>query len=499
MKHILLILAAAFLSCIFSGCTEKGCKPNVVIIYTDDHNFWHIGAYGGRVLTPNLDRIVNEGARFNRFYVSSPVCTPSRYSLLTGRYAVRSAYLQKNQPTDQPAFIRWNTFLSKAEKTGAHLFREAGYATGMVGKYHLGGEFGYLGGDESYDDPAVRDTIAAIYTRWQQHVRDVAGFDYVESLYGNNLHIIGVPKSMQYHNMEWITKGAVDFIDQYRDQPFFLYMATTLPHVPGPLESLKADPRITAAGMLEAPITGVQPSRESVLERTRAAGIPEENAPLTWLDDGIGAVLDRLERYGLMENTIIVFASDHQSPRGKMTCYEDAANAPAAIMWQGKIRPGQVHDALVSNVDIVPTILELAGIEQPADYRTDGRSWVGLLDGSVSSLHESLYLEVVYQRAVVTEKWKYMAVRFPDRVNQMITPDNRREFTIEGERGQDRYYNDTIFPGYHDDDQLYNLTVDKGEQHNLAGEPEYSVRLKEMKRLLNAYSADLPYAFGEFK
>ena len=494
-----MVLAAACQVLLFSGCTDKGRKPNVVIIYTDDHNFEHIAVYGGKVLTPNLDRIANSGARFNRFHVSSPVCTPSRYSLLTGRYAVRSKFLQQHQSTDQPAFIRWNTFLSREEKTSAHLFREAGYATGMVGKYHLGGEFGYLGGDERHDDPAVRDTITAIYKKWQQHVREVAGFDYVESLYGNNLHIIGVPRSMQYHNMEWITKGAVDFIDRYKDQPFFLYMATTLPHVPGPLESLKADPRITAAGMLEVPITGVQPFRESVLERTRSAGITDENAPLTWLDDGIGAVLDRLEEYGLLEHTIIVFASDHQSPRAKMTCYEDAANAPAAIMWQGKIRPGQVHDALVSNVDIVPTLLEMAGIDQPADYQTDGKSWVGLLNGRVSSLHESLYLEVVYQRAVVTKEWKYIAVRFPDSVNEMITPDNRREFTIEGRRGQDRYQNDTIFPGYYDDDQLYDLCNDRGEQHNLANDPDYSDKLEEMKRLMRAYSADLPYAFGEFK
>jgi arylsulfatase A-like enzyme len=484
---------------VWTGCRENGRKPNVVIIYTDDHNFEHIGVYGGKVLTPNLDRIANEGIRFNRFYVSSPVCTPSRYSLITGRYAVRSKILQKNQPTDQPAFIRWNTFLSEEERTSAHLFREAGYVTGMVGKYHLGGEFGYLGGDESYDDPAVRDTLATIYTTWQEHVRKVAGFDYVESLYGNNLHIIGVPKSMQYHNMEWITKGAVDFIDRYKDRPFFLYMATTLPHVPGPLESLKADPRIIAAGMLETPITGVQPTRESVFERARAAGIPDENAPMTWLDDGIGAILERLEKYGLMENTIIVFASDHQSPRAKMTCYEDGANAPAAMMWKGRISPGRVHDALVSNVDIVPTLLELAGIDRPADYQMDGNSWVGLLDGTDAEVQASLYLEVVYQRAVVTRDWKYIAVRFPERVNERITPDNRREFTIEGMRGQDRYLNDTIFPGYYDDDQLYFLRDDKSEQHNLAGDPEHADKLEEMKLLMKAYSRDLPYAFGEFK
>jgi arylsulfatase A-like enzyme len=495
----ILPIFAVFQMLMFSGCTGEDRNPNVVIIYTDDQNFENIGVYGGNVLTPNMDRIANEGARFNSFYVSSPVCTPSRYSLITGRYAVRSRVLQENQPTDQPAFIRWNTFLSKKEKTSAHLFKEAGYVTGMVGKYHLGGEFGYLGGDESYDDPAVKDTIAAIYRKWQRNVKEVAGFDYVESLYGNNMHIIGVPKSMQYHNMEWITKGAVDFIDLYKDRPFFLYMAPTLPHVPGPLESLKADPRVTAAGMLDAPITGVQPSRESVFERTRAAGIDDENSPLTWLDDGIGAVLERLEKYGLMENTIIVFASDHQSPRAKMTCYEYGANAPGAIMWKGKIKPHQVLDALVTNVDIVPTILELAGIDPPGDYEMDGKSWVALLNGTKSSIHESLYLEVVYQRAIVTKDWKYIAVRFPDRVNEIITPDNRREFTIEGNRGEDRYHNERYFPGYYDDDQLYYLIDDKGEQHNLASDPAYAGKLAEMKLMMKEYSKNLPFAFGEFK
>jgi len=499
MRKILLIVATLQLLA-FTACKKEELRqPNVLIIYTDDHNFEHIGVYGGNVLTPHLDRIASEGVRFNRFYVSSPVCTPSRYGVITGRYAVRATALRKNQATDQPAFLRWNTFLTREEKTVAHLFKEAGYRTGMVGKYHIGRDFGYLGGEESYDDPGIKESIDSIYNLWRQDVKDVAGFDYVESLYGNNLHIIGVPLSMQYHNMEWVTKGALDFIDQNRDRPFFLYMAPTLPHVPGPLKSLLADPKITAAGMLEEPITGVQPSRESVLERTRAAGIDDENAPLTWLDDGIGAVIERLEKYDLLENTIIVFASDHQSPRAKMTCYEYGANAPAAIMWKGHIVSGQVSDALVSNTDVVPTLLDLADIEKPDDYRVDGTSWSGLLRGEVKDIHESIYLEVVYQRAVVTKEWEYIAVRFPDTVNAKITPENRREFTIEGQRGEDRYHNETVFPGYYDDDQLYYLPDDPDEQHNLAGDPAFAKKLEEMKSLLKGYSGDLPYAFGEFK
>ncbi len=339
----------------------------------------------------------------------------------------------------------------------------------------------------------------------------MAGFDYVESLYGNNLHIIGVPKSMQYHNMEWITRGAVDFIDRYRDQPFFLYMAPTLPHVPGPLASLKADPRITAAGMLDEPITGVQPSRESVFGRTRAAGIPDENAPMTWLDDGIGAVLQRLEEYGILEHTIVVFASDHQSPRAKMTCYEDAANAPAAIMWKGHIPEGVVSDVLVSNIDVVPTLLDLTGVGQPENYLVDGESWREFLGtdsgrsprvpeeaATAGPVHESLYLEVVYQRAVVTPEWKYIAVRFPDTTQVKITPENRNQFNIEGRMGPDRYHNHTIYPGYHDDDQLYFLPDDPDEQNNLAGYPEYGEQLDRMKIMLGEYTSVLPFAFGEF-
>jgi arylsulfatase A-like enzyme len=494
------ILIPLLVSLLFGSCTKKeNDKPNVIIIYTDDHNFEHIGVYGGDVLTPNIDKIANGGALFKRLYVSSPVCTPSRYSLITGRYAVRSKELQKHQSTDQPAFIRWNTFLNEEDKSSAHLFKDSGYVTGMVGKYHMGGEFGFLGGDENYDDPAVRDTINAIYKIWQQNVKDVAGFDYVESLYGNNMHIIGVPKSMQYHNMEWITKGAIDFIDQNKDEPFYLYFAPTLPHVPGPLESLKADPRITAAGMLDKPITDIQPSRKSVLERTRAAGIDDENAPMTWLDDGIGAVLDRLEEYGLMENTIIVFASDHQSPRAKMTCYEAAANVPGAIMWKGNIKPGQVIDALASNIDIVPTLLDFTSISSPDNYIIDGKSWRGLLAGETQKLHESLYLEVLYQRAVVTKDWKYIAVRFPDKINKEITPENRRQYNIEGRKGKDRFNNDTIFPAYYDDDQLYYLVDDKEEQNNLANDPKYADKLREMKLLMKEYCEGLPFSFGEFK
>ncbi|MCP4413980.1 MAG: sulfatase-like hydrolase/transferase, partial [Gammaproteobacteria bacterium] len=294
-----------------------------------------------------------------------------------------------------------------------------GYATGIVGKWHLGPDWEYIGGDEDYNDPGVKERVDKGYKIFTDYIKEVSGFDYAESIYGNNMHCIGIPKSMQYHNMEWITKGALDFIDQNKDKPFFLYMATTLPHAPGPVKSLNADPKITAAGFLDKPLD-VQPGREDVFRRTHEAGFEDEAAPTVWLDDGVGSLLDRLDELNLAENTIIIFTSDHQSP-GKMSCYEAAASAPAMIRWKGKIKPNQTSDELVTNVDIVPTILELCGInpKQPQEY--DGQNLGPLLKSQNPVDRKSVYLEVIYTRAVVSDEWKYIAVRFPKEIQKNIT------------------------------------------------------------------------------
>jgi len=472
-------------------------KPNVIVILTDDQDKDHIGAYGGNVLTPNIDRLASEGVLFDRYYVNSPVCTASRHSILTGRYAGRCRRLQKLYPSDQPAFIRWNTFIEDGEKTLAHTMRDNGYNTGIVGKWHLGPDWEYIGGDEKYTDSGVKERVDRGYKIFTDYIKKVSGFDYTESIYGNNMHCIGIPKSMQYHNMEWITKGALDFIDQNRDQPFFLYMATTLPHAPGPVKSLKADPRITAAGMLDKPID-VQPSREDVLHRTQEAGLADETAPVSWLDDGIGAVLNKLDELNISDDTIIVFSSDHQSP-GKMSCYEATAVAPALIHWKGQIKPARISNDLVTNVDIAPTILDLCGIQSMNRQKYDGQSLKPLLMSKKSPDRESLYLEVIYSRAVVSDDWKYIALRFPDEIHMKITKENRNEYSQEGKRQPDRYGSDKTYPGYFDNDQLYNLHDDPGEQNNLAYDPAFAGKLKEMKSLLAGYCKDLPHAFGEFK
>ncbi len=424
---IVLIISLLNCKCTSSIKQKVPKKPNIIIIYTDDHELNEVGAFNGVMPTPYLDRIVNSGIKFTNFYVSSPVSTPSRYGTITGRYASRSKALSENYPVDDPAFIRWNTdIIPGKEKTVAHLLKESGYVTGMV------------------------------------------------------------------------AKGGIDFLEQNKDKPFFLYFNSTVPHEPNALESMKSDPRYTAMGLLDEPITGIMPPRDSIIASTIRDGYPEKMAAIRWLDYGIGALLQKLDELGLTENTMIIFASDN-GRQGKMTCYEAAGHLPAAISWQGNIQPGTISDALVTNVDFVPTVLAAAGIDIPHNYQVDGISLLSHITEGKELQRDALYLEVVYQRAIVMKDWKYIATRFPKAVQQMITPANRREFTIEGKQEEDRYGGNKIYPGYYDNDQLYYLNNDPNEQHNVSGQPENREKLMEMKSRLRKVVKSLPHDFGEFK
>jgi arylsulfatase A-like enzyme len=513
--NMILVSIICFLgtySCTNSGNkshTEVKQRPNVVIIFTDDMNFEDIGALGGHVLTPNIDRLMQGGVQFTKFYDCSAVCSPSRYNLLTGRYASRSKSLLKQFPASHPAFLRWNVDINMEERTIAHVMRENGYFTGMVGKYHnLQNEHiqDAIPADANPNDPEIQDRIKANYNMLKEMVQKTSGFEYLENVYINNLHALALPKSMQEHNMEWITAGALDFIDKSDGKPFFLYFATTLPHKPAPIQSMYADPKITPAGMLdEAP--NVQPGRMDVIERVKKAGFQEEVAPYTWLDDAIGAVIKKLEKSGKLDNTIILFASDHGGNNAKMTCYEKGVRAPAFVYWKNHFPSGKKVNEMTANIDFAATIYDLCEITPCDSEIIDGKSLAPLIYDEGREWRKSLYLEITFSRAVVTKHWKYIAVRFPDSIQNKITPENNNEFNQEGtkisadnpeEAVKVRYNADKLYPAYFDRDQLYDLRKDKNEQVNLANKNKYKNRLNEMKSLLKEYINKFPHSYGEF-
>jgi arylsulfatase A-like enzyme len=335
-------------------------RPNILFILTDDQNPDTLGCFGGKVLTPTLDRLCREGVKFTRAYTSSSVCTPSRYTCMTGQYASRCATdrFMKAHPPGTPSNVGFNVQVEPGRWNVAQVLRAHGYRTGFVGKWHTGGPvFVPIPSDADLHDPEVAKKLAENQRRLCDYIRQV-GFDHAASVYRGNLadHKLD---ALIYHNMEWVTKGALDFLDQAGDKPFFLHLCTTLQHSPAPNESIGGDPTMTPAGHLPAPLN-VQAPRAGIDARLKQAGVAGNMGHATWLDDGIAAVVQRLADLGKLDNTLILFFSDNATLGGKGTCYDGGARTPCFLWGKGRIRGGQVCDKLVQNIDFVPTIFEMA-------------------------------------------------------------------------------------------------------------------------------------------
>ncbi|MGW8314624.1 MAG: sulfatase/phosphatase domain-containing protein, partial [Bacteroidales bacterium] len=294
-----------------------------------------------------------------------------------------------------------------------------------------------------------------------------------------------------------------------------------VPHGPNEDErSWNADPSITARGILESP-PEVLPARHTLPERLKEAGLQgrhKEN--LLWLDDALGALIDRLEYYGILDNTIIFFFNDH-GQHAKGTLYQGGLQDPS-IVWQTEGFPcGSVSDAMVSNVDFAPTILEMAGSERiPGDM--DGFSFYEVLNGNREIARDSFYFELGYGRAVISGDYKYYAIRYPEyalewngeeRAEALQAYNGRREATgmtivnrdpekpfshleVVPGGGQAEHESYGKKPAYFEPDQLYDLRRDPGEMNNLANDPAYADELEHMKHILKGFIDELP---GRFK
>ncbi len=508
---------------------KSGRRPNVIFIITDDQSLDSFGFIRNKALTPNIDRLAAEGVYFSRAYASSSVCTPSRYTCLTGRYASRSRdeSLVKGISIEGQTWVHWNADVTPDETNVAKVLKRAGYATGVVGKLHgfiLPGHSKTLSKKSDPHDPAVIKTLKDDQMIFAEALKG-HGFDFAERLNRNNLGSTkSLPDELCQHSPEWAVEGAIKFIELNKDRPFYLYFATTLLHGPSPIGSLKADPRITEAGYLdEAP--NVQPSRQSVLRRVEAAGLPESSAPATWLDDSIGVILNKLDELNLTEDTLIIYFNDHAHEGAKGALYEGGVRTPTIIRWPGKIKAGD-RDDLIENIDFAPTIFGACDIEAPGDMVLDGMDLMPFLTGKTSRTRDSLYCEIGHTRCVVTKRYKYIAFRVPPSVQQpkaerlrilneyfaanpnraseaktydpeaRITHIHRAPGGDGTERGQGlKHY----AKNYFDVDQLYDLEKDPGEQKNLAADPEYRQILKKMKAELTSHLQEIPGTFAEFK
>lgn len=510
--------------------------PNVLFLVIDNVDYAHLGkCYGGSGCTPHLDRLAERGVKFTRAYAVTPLCVPSRYTCLSGRYASRAKETAASDlagDDEAGGHIALETSLPNLPR----VMRQAGYVTGLVGKYHLEAERfeRFRGKNSSVFDPETDAWLKRRNAWLTSHVRE-RGFDYVfDAVDFRTSQFKGIEFEGAQHNLEAEILGALNFIDQNRDKPFFLYLATRLLHLPIDAKLLLKDyakyGRVTEGGLLpEAPQVPM-PSRRAIYEAAQKAGATTSlQFGIHWLDCGIGAVLGRLEELKLLDNTLVIVFSDNNQ-RGKETLYEGGARVPLFMLWPQRLKPGSICDRIVANTDFAPTILDAAGITPPPGMVLDGRSLLPVLANPSAPWRDALLLENGHTRAVVTDHWKYVALRYPpdvqakieevdrtgnfprltpkaqiffEKFKQTLTPEQWK-FARNSWRwhtpGNNYMKSIDDFPFQFDPDQLFaiNHGLAPQDKENVARKPENAAVLADMKQKLKAAMAPLHQPFGEF-
>lgn len=489
--------------------TEKDVqeeKPNIILIVADDVYPEHLSCYGGNIPTPNIDRLANEGIKYSKAYCVSSVCTPSRYTIMTGQYAGRckdKAFISEN-PLDEAYNLEWNTPINEDNLVLHEVMNEAGYYTGFVGKYHIGKDhFDKHRVNQNIPeiDPSVvvdseeADSFLAIYQEeLEKEVKRVTRCDFAASIQWANPETIPFSPG---HHLEWTTKGVAEFLGAAPGgQPFFLTLNTTTLHGPNHVESLENEARFSPDGRLENPYQ-YHPDRQTIFNRLDSLGIDmgdevphhvkHYNAGIIYMDDQVGAILDMLDENGLAENTLVIFTADHGIEPGKSVNYEQGVKVPFVARWPKVIKPGTTSDEMVQFVDFMPTFAYLGQTELPANAITDGVSFTPTFHDSTISNRDYIYFEMGYTRSVSDGKYKYIATRYPEKLVEKAKNGKLEYLThMGGGTHYHSYIAARYYPHYFDYDQLYDLENDPYEQDNLANDPAYKVKMDEMKSALES-------------
>lgn len=369
-------------------------KPNIIWIMPDDLGYGDLGCYGCKdIPTPHIDRLATAGVRCETFYAAAPVCTPSRGCALTGRYPEKLGL---------GGALMGKGGMKADAVTIAEILKKAGYATGLVGKWHLGytGDalpnrqgfdefYGFRGGKIDY----------FLHTDTAQKVEDskLGKHDFYE----NETEIF--PEG---YATDLFTSRAVDFVERHREKPFFLFLAYNAPHYARP-------------GVLQAP--------DHYIRRFAKGEKPTPRelyaAMVSCMDDGIGKLLDCLEKNGLADNTIVMFISDNGADPsnggsnapltgGKWKYDEGGIRVPMIVRWPGVLPAGATTREPIHMIDLLPTLLPAAGIQLPPDLELDGLDVLAALKGNAKLPSRPLFFK--NQTVVRKSKWKLKASQLFD-------------------------------------------------------------------------------------
>jgi len=417
--HVLALIS--FFSSLVYARAEQ---PNVLLILSDDQGSIDLNCYGARDLyTPNLDRLARQGTRFSQFYVGAPVCSPSRATLLTGRYPQRAG-LSGNAGSHAGG-----SGMPTEQVTLAEMMQQAGYVTGHVGKWHLGYTPATMPNGQGFDYS---------FGHMGGCIDNYSHFFYWVP---PNKHDLWRNGKEVWHDGEFFGDLMVDecvrFVDRHHKQPFFLYWAINMPHYP---------------------LQGTEKWRQRYQDL--AAPRRMYAAFVSTVDEMVGKVVKHLEETGLRDNTLIIFLSDHGhsvenrtfsgggsagSYRGhKFTLWEGGIRVPCIVSWPGHVPQSTVRDQLVMSMDWMPTLAHYCGVKLP-DHRIDGLNIQSVIASPDSeSPHECVHW--------MTRSSKHWAIR-----------DGRWKLVHEGPATQDGTHRLPAAPDF-----LSDMSRDVTETENLA-------------------------------
>jgi arylsulfatase A-like enzyme len=419
LKTLLTLLSLSFAFTGLARPQTPATPPNIIVVLTDDQGYGDIGVHGNdKIRTPNLDRFAREATEFTRFYVS-PVCSPTRASLMTGRYYYRSGVIHTSRGAAK---------MHGDELTIAELLKDSGYRTGIFGKWHLGDTYPMRTNDQGFDEALVHKSGGI-----------TQGPDRPNSYFDPLLWENGKAVRRKGYCTDVFFDAALDFIARNRQRPFFAYIPTNAPHTPLQVADSYADP-YRAKGLDD--------------DTARVYGMVEN------IDGNFGRLIAKLDELQIRRNTIVIFLSDNGPQQRRFTAglrgrktsaYEGGIRALSFWQWPAAFDKPRKIATMAAHIDVVPTLVAAAGAAAPAGRSFDGRSLLPLLRGDAGEWPErALFFQV--HRGMQPQRYRNAAVQ-TDRYKLVLTPGafNGEHVAIPADPAM----------------ELYDLENDPGETQNV--------------------------------
>ena len=440
--HLFTLLFIVFLI----GCEKNRTPPNVILIITDDQGYGDLNFNGNpNIITPALDNFAAESVRFNNFYVS-PVCAPTRSSLMTGRYSLRTGVRDT---------YNGGAIMASSEVTLAEMLKQANFTTGIFGKWHLGDNYPSRPSDQGFDESLIHlaGGMGQVGDFTNYFKKDTSYFDPI--LWHNNEQ-----KPYQGYCSDIFTENAIEFIEKNKNNPFFCYLSFNAPHNP-----LQVPDEYYQIYKNIDPTEGIDPNlipNEKINEQTKE-NTRKVYAMVTNIDDNLKKLFAKVEELGIKENTIVIFMTDNGPQHAryvagmkgrKTSVYNGGIRVPFYFRYPNEFSGDKEVDQMTAHIDLLPTLSKLCGARIPEDRKIDGRNFIPSIEGKIQP-----------ERSF----FSYWTRKYPELFNNIAL-----------QRGQFKLVGKTDYDSEIENFQLYDTNKDPFEKNNLmAQKKSIGLSLKE--------------------